>query len=202
MPADRSTTSVAGTLLAAGASTRMGRNKLLLPIAGETIVRRVARRALAVLDPIIVVLGHEAEQIRAALADLPCRTTLNADPARGMHSSVQSGIAALPDSAPAVVVLLGDMPFVTSDMIGTMVDRYRTGDARLVVSRYGDVDAPPRLYDRSLFAELAEAKGCGKEVLQRHRAEAEVLIWPAEALTDLDRPTDYERLGALLATES
>ena len=68
----------AAVVLAAGSSTRMGENKMLLPLGGETVVRRAVRTAVeAALDPIIVVLGHEPERVRAALAGLPCRTVVN-----------------------------------------------------------------------------------------------------------------------------
>jgi len=194
--------SVAGVLLAAGSSVRMGRNKLLFAFNGETIVRRAARQALAVLDPVVVVLGHEADRIRVELAGLPCLTTVNPDHARGIHASVWAGLAALPPGVEAVVVLLADMPLVTSAMIAQVVDRYRRSGAPLVISQYGDAIAPPHLYARSLFADLAQAEGCGKQVIRRHRAEAAVLSWPDAALTDLDVPADRDRVEALLATES
>ena len=192
---------MAGVVLAAGSSSRMGRNKLLFDLNGEPLVRRAVRTAVeAGLDPIVVVLGHEADSIRAALGALPCRYVMNPDHARGMNSSVCAGIAALPPEVAAAVVLLADMPFVSAEMIGTLVERFRAGDALLVVSEYGGVNAPPMLYDRTLFAELAgvEGKGCGKRMLRRHPGEATIVPWPAAALTDLDVPDDYERVKAQL----
>jgi len=192
---------VAGIVLAAGSSIRMGRNKLLLTLKGESVVRRAARRAVAVLDPVIVVLGHEAEQVRQELVGLPCRTIVNPAHDSGIHSSVQAGIAALPADAEAAVVLLADMPLVTSAMITRMVETFRTSGAPLVISEYGDAVAPPHLYGRTLFPELAESGGCGREIIRRHRAQAAVLSWPAPALTDLDVPADLELVEALLAEE-
>jgi molybdenum cofactor cytidylyltransferase len=193
------TGSVAGVVLAAGPSTRMGENKLFLLLDGETVLLRAVRRAVAAgLDPVIVVLGHEAERARAELAGLPCLPVVNPDYARGLNASARAGIAAIPARARAAVVLLADMPFVTDRMIATLVERYRESDAPLVISEYGGVQAPPTLYDRSLFAEIGapEGEGCGKRVVRRHRAEAAVVGWPAAALTDLDRPEDYERVRA------
>ncbi len=192
---------VAGIVLAAGSSIRMGRNKLLLTLKGESVVRRAARRAVAVLDPVIVVLGHEAEQVRQELVGLPCRTIVNPAHDSGIHSSVQAGIAALPADAEAAVVLLADMPLVTSAMITRMVETFRTSGAPLVISEYGDAVAPPHLYGRTLFPELAESGGCGRDLIRRHRAQAAVLSWPAPALTDLDVPADLELVEALLAEE-
>jgi CTP:molybdopterin cytidylyltransferase MocA len=90
------------------------------------------------------------------------------------------------------------MPFVTTAMIETLIGKYRAGDARLVISDYDGVNAPPILYDRSLFDELAmsEGQGCGKHVVKRHRHEAVSASWPVETLTDLDAPEDYERVKA------
>jgi molybdenum cofactor cytidylyltransferase len=193
--------SVAGIVLAAGPSSRMGENKLLLRLDGETVLVRAVRRALAAgLDPVIVVLGHEAERARPELAGIDCRTVVNPEYSRGMNSSARAGIAAVPASAAAAVILLADMPFVTAGMIASAVERYRESDAPLVLSEYGGVQAPPTLYDNSLFAEIGspEGEGCGKRVIRRYRAEAVVLDWPAAALADLDRPEDYERIKAVI----
>jgi len=131
MRADRAGT-IAGVLLAAGSSRRMGANKLLLLFEGETLLRRAARRATAAgLSPLVVVLGHEADLAGAALRGLSCEIVLNPDHARGMNGSIRAGVAAVPESAAAAVILLADMPLVTSAMIGSVVERYRQSSARL-----------------------------------------------------------------------
>lgn len=191
---------VAGILLAAGMSSRMGSNKLLLEIAGEPVVARAARQALAGgLDPLVVVLGHEAERVRAALAHLVCLPVENADFEAGQPSSVAAGIAALPEDVGAVVVLLADMPFVSGEIVAGLVARRQESGARIVLTRYGEVQAPPALYDRSLFGELSRMTDgrCGREVIARHREEAEALVWPAERLADLDTPEDLAAVRAL-----
>jgi molybdenum cofactor cytidylyltransferase len=192
---------VAAIVLAAGASTRMGRNKLLFPLQGETVLRRAARRAAAAgFDPAVVVLGYEAGRARRELAGLECLVVENPEYERGINRSLRTGIAALPADVAAVVVLLADMPFVTAGMLARLIERWRDGGAPLVISDYGGVNAPPMLYDRSLFPELQamEGEGCGKQVVRRHRSEAIVVSWPAAALTDLDVPDDYERVLARL----
>jgi len=189
--------SVAGVVLAAGTSSRMGRNKLLLEVGGKSLLRRAVSTALdAGLDPVLVVLGHESERARPELTGLPCEVVLNAGFEEGIHSSVRTGIAAVPTGCAAAVVLLADMPLVEAEMIRTLIRRYRDGRPPLVVSDYEGVDAPPILYDRALFAELAvlEGEGCGKRVVKRHSSEAVRIRWPAVALTDLDRPEDLERV--------
>lgn len=190
---------VAAIVLAAGTSSRMGggRNKLLLDFEGQSLLRRSVRRVIdAGLDPVIVVLGHEADLTRRELEGLPCSTVVNPAYAQGgVHLSLRTGIAALPDTADATVVLLADMPFVTTDMLTTLVRRFRDTAAPLVVSQYGEIQAPPTLYTRPLFAELAiaEGPGCGKAVVRRHRDEAVFVSWPFERLDDVDVPDDYDR---------
>src|SRR5262245_54820837 len=199
MSGERRDAPVAGILLAAGTSSRMGRNKLLFRLDEETLLRRAARAAVgAGLTPVLAVLGHEADRARAELAGLPCDVVINPAYESGIVSSLHAGIAAVPASANATVVMLADMPFVTSAMIAGLVERYRSSTAPLVISDYEGVVAPPMLYDRALFGELLAmtGEGCGRQVVRRHREEAEVLAWPAAALADLDVPEDYARLAA------
>ena len=188
---------VAGILLAAGTSSRMGSNKLLFELHGESVLRGAARRALAGgLAPLFVVLGHQADRVRQELEGLPCRTVVNPDYEQGINTSLKAGVAALPDDVQGAMVMLSDMPFVTPEMIAALIARYRSSTAPLVISDYEGVNAPPMLYDRSLFGELLAmtGEGCGRQVVKRHRHEAEVLAWPAAALADLDVPDDYARL--------
>jgi molybdenum cofactor cytidylyltransferase len=188
---------VAGILLAAGTSSRMGSNKMLFELEGESVLRGAVRRALAGgLSPLLVVLGHEAERARQQLEGLACEVVINPDYETGINSSLKAGVAALPADTQAAMVMLADMPFVTSEMMAAMIARYRTAEAPLVISDYEGVNAPPMLYDRSLFGELLvmTGEGCGRQVVKRHRDEAEVLSWPAAALSDIDVPDDYERI--------
>ena len=188
---------IAAVVLAAGASARMGRNKLLLELDGETLVRRsVLVAGDAGLDPVVVVTGHARETIERELQGLGCLCVFNADHARGIQTSVAAGVAALDPACDAAVVMLADMPFVSAEMLGTLASAYRGRNPApdLVVSRYGgDVDAPPILYDRALFGEMVRATaGCGRAVVRRHRDRAVHVDWPADRLRDIDYPADYE----------
>ena len=190
---------VGGVVLAAGASRRMGpgRNKMLLELDGEPLARRAARRALAAgLTPVVVVLGHEADQVRAALAGLNCDCVFNPAFTGPTSESLHLGLRRLGPDADAVVVMLGDMVRVSDDMLARLIAVGRESEAPLVVSRYGDVTAPPLLFRRALFDELLAwtGEGCGKAVVQRHRDSAYYLDWPAERLADVDTPEDFQRL--------
>src|SRR2546422_5459721 len=145
----------------------MGRNKMLLELGGEPLVRRAARRALeAGLSPVVMVLGHEAERLRVELAGLPCDCAINPDYTGPTSGSLHLGLERLPADVEAVVVLLADMVLVTRQMLDGLVAAARREAARLFVSRYGDVTAPPLLFRRSLFGELMAwtGGGCGQGV--------------------------------------
>jgi molybdenum cofactor cytidylyltransferase len=196
VPAERAGR-VAGVVLAAGTSSRLGVNKLLLRLDSEPLVHRAARHAAeAGLSPVIVVLGHEAERVAAALGGLMVETIVNSKYRAGMHESIQTGIGRVPGDCAAAVVLLGDMPLVTAAMIGALTERFRRGTELLVLSLYGEVQAPPTLYARSLFPALAASgTGGGREVVLAHRSEAAEIRWPEALLADVDRPEDAARLG-------
>jgi len=189
----REQTIVAGVLLAAGSSRRMGRDKLYLELEGESLLRRAARRALeAGLDPVLVVTGPDPERAQRELAGHPVRLVWNPEHRQGQNTSLSAGIRHVPPPAAAALVVLADMPFVTSAMMRDVVHRYRGGRPPLIVSRYGEVTAPPTLYDRSLFAELTGGR-FGRDVVRRHLGEAAVLDWPDERLADLDVEADHAR---------
>jgi molybdenum cofactor cytidylyltransferase len=116
-----------------------------------------------------------------------------------MHSSLQAGIGRVPADCEAALVILADMPLVTSAMSAALVARFRKGPEPLVVSFYGDVQAPPTLYSRALFPALrAAGLGGGRRVIRDHRDEAAAMQWPPGLLADLDRPEDVERLRSLV----
>ncbi len=194
-----STGRTAGVILAAGRSTRMGRNKLLLEVGGEPLLRRVACTAIgAGLNPVIVVLGFEAQRTRRTIDDLGCTAVVHDGYSVGQDSSLRAGVHAVPGTCDAVCIMLADMPLVTSAMLEALIARYLADSPQLVVSRYGDIWAPPVLYDRALFAELTDPdSGNGKLIIRRHMDEAAILDWPRERLRDIDVPADYDAVKTL-----
>src|SRR5205814_8152388 len=155
---------VAGVVLAAGASRRMGpgRNKMLLELAGEPLVRRAVRRALtAGLSPVGVLLGHEADRARPVLADLPVEIALNPNFTGPTSTSLHAGLDLMGQDVHAAVVLLGHMVHVGEAALAELVTGACTSDAPLIVTRYGDVTAPPLLFRAALFAALLAGPGEG-----------------------------------------
>ncbi len=167
---------------------------MLLQLEGESLVRRAARRALqAKLSPVVVVVGHEADRVRAELKDLPVEFAVNPDFTGPTSSSLHQGLNKLGPDLDAVVVMLGDMVRVTEAMLAELVTAAQGSVAPLVVSRYGDVTAPPLLFRRALFGELLawKGEGCGKPVVQVHKHEAVYVDRPVALLADVDTPEDF-----------
>lgn len=190
-----SATRIGAVVLAAGASTRMGSNKLLLPVEGEAMVHRTVRRVRdAGCDPIVVVTGHDAERVRAALAPLEVTFTQSSDPTGPTSASLHAGLHAMPADVSATLVMLADMVQVTTPMLRALVEGLVVGAEPLGVSRYADVLAPPLVFRRELWPELLawHGEGCGKAVVRAHEAEARMHDWPMDALQDVDTPADYD----------
>ena len=183
---------VSAVVLAAGASTRMGAQKLLLPVGGEPLIRRTVRQVCdAGFGDVLVVLGHEHEKTLAALDGLQIRHAVNAHYESGMGSSFRTAIEHLPDSA-AAMFALADQPFVTTDEYRMVLDTYRRQAPDIISVRYGEVMAPPHLFQRAFFPELAQLQHGARSLLERHRDRATVLHFPADLLMDIDTPDDYE----------
>ena len=183
---------VSAVVLAAGASTRMGTQKLLLPLGGEPLVRRAVRQVCdAGFDDVLVVLGSEHEHTLAALDGLAERHAINAQYASGMGSSFRTAVEHLADSA-AAMFALADQPFVTAHEYRTVLDTYRQHAPAIVSVRYGEVMAPPHLFIREFFPELAQLQHGARSLLLRNLDRTTVLQFPPELLVDIDTPEDYE----------
>ena len=165
---------VAGIVLAAGRSSRMApHNKLLLPDqAGTPMVARVVDNLLAsAARPVIVVTGHRADEVAAALAGRPVQFVHAADFAAGLSASLRAGLAAVPDGAGAALVCLGDMPLVTGAMMDRLIEAYDPDEGRPVVvpACRGKVGNPV-LWDRRFFPDMAGLTGDvgARPLLERH----------------------------------
>lgn len=157
---------VAGLVLAAGASRRMGRPKQLLPLAGRPLLQHVLDAAAGSrLGEIVVVLGHEAEAVAAAVR-LPARARVVRNPeyAEGQSTSLRRGLVATAEDAVAVAVLLGDQPEITSDVIDAVVAAFEEGGARAARPVWRDAEGRARpghpvVLGRELWPTLMELDG-------------------------------------------
>ena len=168
---------VAAVVLAAGQSSRMApRHKLLVADAsGRAMVARVVDSVLASrARPVIVVTGHRADEIRAALAGRPVGFVTAADYAEGLSASLRAGLAAVPASAAAALVVLGDMPLVTAASLDRLIEAYDAEEGRLIVApSHGGETGNPILWDRRFFAAMMALRGdAGARALLRQHADA------------------------------
>lgn len=153
---------VAGLVLSAGRSTRMGeRNKLLQIVRGEALVRHAVKAQLAArIGPVFVVTGHQRAEVEAALQGLPVRFVHNPDFATGLASSVRAGLAVLPDDSAGVVVSLGDMPNVTPAVIDRLAEAFADSpEAQAVVPTLFGQRGNPVLLARALFPAVEQLSG-------------------------------------------
>ena len=181
-------------VLAAGRSTRMGAaNKLLADVGGKAMVRRVVEAALAsVAAPVLVVTGHQAEDVRVALVGLEAAFVHNPDYALGLSSSLKVGIAAVPEAADGALVLLGDMPQVTAAHLDLLMAAFadHRGEA-IVVPTHAGKRGNPVLWPRACFAQMLRLEGDAgaKRLLATHSDRVREVDLGTDAIfADVDTP--------------
>jgi molybdenum cofactor cytidylyltransferase len=190
-------TPVAGIVLAAGMSRRYGSVKQILPWADTTLVAHCTRMAIeAGLDPVIVVLGNEAEKVRQVMAELPVRFVYNPHFISGQSTSIRKGVDSLPSRTGAALFLFANQPMVSTGMIRTIVHAHRCTLAPACVPVCEGKHGNPVLFDRMLFHELCELSGDtgGQALLERYSNAIVSVPMEKGALININTPEDYERL--------
>ena len=190
---------IAGVVLAAGQSSRLGRPKQLLPLRGEPLLRHTLRAVLASsLDEILVVIGHEAEAVREAAADLPVRFVNNPDAALGQSTSVRAGLRALAPDADAAIFFLGDQPGVAPDVVDALIAAWRETNAPVVAPRYVDGFGNPVLFDKRVFPDLATLQGDtgARPIVHTYEKRGNLQSVNVDGLAppDIDTEVDYAAL--------
>jgi molybdenum cofactor cytidylyltransferase len=183
---------IAAIVLAAGASTRFGAQKLLAPLGGATVVRSAVSRAVdAGVEDVIVVAGADAAAVTAALDGLPVRVIVNENAAAGMSASLAAGVAACAPGTAAALVVLGDQPLVPAEAYAAVLRAYHAGGASIVAPRYtGGVRGHPVLFAEAVFAELGALRGDrgAREVIERDARRVRIVDVPLPAPVDVDEP--------------
>ncbi len=195
----------AAIILAAGASTRLGQPKQLIRIGGESLLHRTARIAIeAGCSPVYVVLGFEAESMRAAVADLPLETVFNPVWQEGMGSSLRAGaqqVLQLAPPAQAALLLVCDQPRLTAAHLHELLERHAAAQTMdniaITASVYAGKTGVPAVFSAALFSELAACSGDrgARDLIRAHAAHVQAIPWPAGEL-DLDRPEDLSTIEA------
>jgi molybdenum cofactor cytidylyltransferase len=188
---------VAGIVLAAGQAARFGATKQVLPWQETTLVAHSARTALdAGLEPVVVVLGHDAEKVAEALAGLPVRLVHNPEFKMGQSTSIRKSLECLPPRTGAAVFFLADHPFADAGIVRTMVQVHRKTLAPACVPMFEGQRGNPVLFDRALFDELRALNGDtgGRVLLEKYRDGIAEVPAGRGILIDIDTREDYERL--------
>jgi molybdenum cofactor cytidylyltransferase len=192
----------AAIVLAAGASTRLGQPKQLLSIEDECLLHRTVRLAIeAGCSPLYVVLGFEAESMRASLADLQIESVLNPAWQEGMGSSLRAGMHAVLKSErqpDAVLLLVCDQPRLSASHLRALLAFHSaeiSPQPALTASIYAGKGGVPAVFSSELFAELEQCSGDrgARDLIEAHSGKIQGIPWPAGAF-DIDRPEDLSTI--------
>jgi molybdenum cofactor cytidylyltransferase len=191
---------ISGLVLGAGASQRFGEPKQLLPFGDTTLLGWVvaqAQRAIG-LDELIVVLGRSADEIRKRVDFGDASVVENLVFAEGCASSYRAGIAALDSHADAIMIILGDQPGITPEIIDTLAGEWRKTDAPIALCSYQGRKGHPMIFARSLFHQLEALHG-DKAAWKLVDANASLVLEAPLALPfpeDINTREDFERIAA------
>ena len=186
-------------ILAAGASTRMGRPKQLLEYQGETLIRKTVNTAVnSLCQPIVVVLGAYAEKIKPEIKSFPVTIAFNRNWSNGMSTSVSIGIETLLTLNPeldAIVLMLCDQPFVSASLIDRLVETHRATRQNIIASQYSKTIGVPALFPRHFFPLLSKLQGDrgAKGLIKQFLPTVKPVLFPSGEF-DIDTPSDYSRL--------
>ena len=186
---------IAGVILAAGLSSRMGRFKQLLPIGGSPAVCRIASVLTENLRQVIVVVGHRALEVKDALSEHSVECVINKDYRDGMLSSVQCAVREV-GSDRDYLFCLGDQPSLNGDTVQAVIDRALRVDAGIVVPTFRGKRGYPLFLRRSYGPAILELEqGVGLNAITRNNPQdtVEVSLDCVEILQDMDTPNDYMR---------
>jgi molybdenum cofactor cytidylyltransferase len=193
---------IIAVILSAGESSRMGRPKALLPIDGVRFIERIVATLKSTrVDEIIAVLGHNAEEMRQKVSDLPVKIVVNPDYKQGQLSSLIAAIRSIESGenhhrVDAILVHLVDHPYINVDLVNLMIDRFYETKQLIVVPRYLGRRGHPVIFSRALFTELLAApldQGA-KTVVHAHRDRTLEIDTEDEGVAiDIDTPEEYRK---------
>lgn len=188
---------IGAVVLGAGESRRMGQSKLLLPFGGRTVIEHIVEELQdSEVHEILVVVGHEPEGIRDALEGKPVRIVENPDYSQGMLSSIRCGLRALSPHVAGALIVLGDQPSISSDLVDRLIYAFRGTEMGIVVPKYGNRRGHPLLIARKLFPDvLTSFDDVGLRGLFEFRWKELFELPSADpaVLSDMDTPEEYQR---------
>ena len=196
---NQSKTKIAGLILAAGTSTRMGRPKQLLPVGCSNLLDHILKEALnSILESLILILGYQAKVIKKCLeTDLnnpKLRIIENINYTDGISSSIIAGLSEVKDEYDNVMIILADMPHITSNLINILVHQYLNSSLPLGAIKIENRRSHPVIINRKFYHKLLQLQGdIGARGLFLEYPHQVCLVEPDENYddTDIDTPEDY-----------
>ncbi|MBU4427479.1 MAG: nucleotidyltransferase family protein [Desulfobacterales bacterium] len=190
---------IAGLLLAAGASTRMGRPKQLLRVHGETILGRILNEALdSELDKIFLILGYQANEIKRTLGQSLIHGKLqvieNRQYAQGISSSIIAGLSEIEENYEHVMILLADLPHINSILINLLIFGYLESGLPIGAIQVKSKRSHPVIFGKALYRELRKLQGdVGAKSIFEKFSDRVCLVEPGFCYNDMDidTPEDY-----------
>ena len=197
---------ITAVILAAGESRRMGvQNKLLLKIGTEVLIRKFVKSICAsAVDEVLVVLGHEAEQIKVVLQDQAVRFVENSCYKEGMTVSIQAGVKAASTESTGLMICLADLPFAETSDFNCLIQAFNDfrikESSLIIIPVFQGQRGNPVLFSAEFRDKILAHKGegCREIVRQYTQSVCEVCMENDNMLRDIDTPEDYENISAAI----
>lgn len=190
---------ISAILLAAGQSKRMGQPKQVLPFGSSTILEQTIDNLLhSKIDELIVVLGYRAQELMEKLASTPVKIAINPAYEQGMSTSIVTGLSLVDDKAQAVMLALGDQPFISSRVIDKLIDEFFSHNKGIALPTYRGNRGHPVIFAIKYKGELLSLKGDigGREIIKKHPDDVVEVAVDFESINvDIDTLTDYYHLS-------
>ena len=186
-------------ILAAGASTRLGKPKQLLQYRGKTLLAHAINEAVnSNADAVVVVLGKDANLFKKELDEKKVRVAINSSWEEGMASSLRLGMDTLLKDKPyidAVIFMVCDQPHISSSVLNELIITQQKTTKQIVTSNYGDSMGPPALLHKKYFEELMKLSGDAgaRKIIQKNMNDVATILFP-EGNIDIDTEEDYKKL--------
>jgi molybdenum cofactor cytidylyltransferase len=188
---------ISAVILAAGASSRLGEFKQLIKLGRTMLLERIIRSVKSTkVNEVILILGYRADEIQRRLKLIGVRVVINHNYSEGMSSSLKTGLGAVSTEAKAALIILADQPFLSSGMIGKLLNEYRRSEALIVAPTYRGIQGNPVILDRKLFPEVFKISGDAgaKSIIKKYKSEFHgVEVKSFEELMDIDTVKDLKR---------
>ena len=190
---------ISGLVLGAGASQRFGPPKQLAPFRGTTMLGWVVDQVQQAtgLDEVVVVLGRAAEEVRETVDFGAARVAENPIFGEGCSSSYRAGIGALNTESEAIMIILGDLPGITPEIINRLAEAWREQDAPIALCSYEGRKGHPMIFARSMFSQLADLHGdkAAWKLVDANAARVQEVHFSLPYPDDINTPEDFERLA-------